>query len=136
MAYKKVSDDKYKATAKMIERLKEFKKSFSFTDDVSLAKLEEANEAREAARVDKNATIDVLEAKTNTYNAADDKVEWVEAKLRLHEGIATDNESDAFVALGGTRQSELTARQQQTREENKKAAEAQKKAEGEKDAPK
>ena len=114
MAYKPLSLDKYTETANMITRLKEFKNPLTFSDKISLAKLEEANEAYKAALEDKNAALLVADAKTITVNAAADNVEWVHTKLRTSEGIASDNESDIFVVLGGTRQSDINAKAQQT----------------------
>ena len=131
MAYKPLSLEKYTETANMIARLKEFKNPLTFSDRISLAKLEEANEAYKVAVDDKNAALLVADVKTIAVNAAADNVDWVRTKLRTSEGIASDNESDIFVVLGGTRQSEINAKAQQTLAEKKKAA-----AEKDKDAPK
>ena len=72
-----------------------------------------------------------MNSKTEALSVAAEHVNWVHAKLRSSEGIVSDNESDIFVVLGGTRQSDITAKMQQTLEEKKKAAEAQKKADAE-----
>ena len=114
MAYQQLSLDKYKETASMITRLKEFKKPLTFSEKISLAKLEEANESYKAAVIDKNTALSLLDEKTDAVNTTSDNLDWVLAKLRLSEGIASDNESDIYVVLGGTRQSEIIAKQQQT----------------------
>lgn len=136
MAYTKVTFDAHKITDDRISRLKEFKNSFAFTEDVSLVKLEEANAEYKAAIEAKNAVLDLADEKTKICNAAASKVEALTSQLRTYVGLATKNESDAFVALGGTRQSDVIAKQQQTREEKKKNAEVRRKVEGNKDTPK
>ena len=74
-----------------------------------------------------------LDEKTDAVNTTSDNLDWVLAKLRLSEGIASDNESDIYVVLGGTRQSEIVAKQQQTIADKKKVAEAKKKVDVETD---
>ena len=133
MAYQQLSLDKYKETASLITRLKEFKKPLTFSEKISLAKLEEANESYKTAVIDKNTTLSSLDEKTDAVNTTSDNLDWVLAKLRLSEGIASDNESDIYVVLGGTRQSEIVAKQQQTIADKKKVAEAKKKVDVETD---
>ena len=103
-----MSFDKYDETVSMIARLKAFKNPLTFSEKISLVKLEEANELYKAAIIEKNAALLVADSKTEALSVAAEHVNWVHAKLRSSEGIVSDNESDIFVVLGGTRQSAPT----------------------------
>ena len=127
MAYTKVLSTRYDAEKDIVERLSKFKGEFNYNADTSLPLLAEAVEELGQARSKKNATLDLADADTIAYNAAADKVEKIKANMRMFVAADKSRNSDEYVILGGVRQSDLTAQQQQTREANK--AEAQKKLE-------
>ena len=122
MAYVKVSLDRYNERKQIVVRLKRYQKSFVYSEEVSLGNYEKAVEAVKVAGDEKNAALDIVDAKTALYNAAC----TVENALliRLRGCISGDEgkNSDAFVDAGGTKQSDVTAAQQQARENKKKAA--------------
>ena len=107
---------------KIVDRLNRHQKDFSYSTEVSLANYEKAVEAVRIAINEKNAALDVADAKTALYNAACAAEEAL--LIRLRGGIAAGEgkNSDAYVDAGGTRQSDITAMQQQAREDKKRAA--------------
>ena len=122
MAYKKVSLDHYNERKQYVVRLKRHQNPFAYSEEVSLETYNKAVEAVKVTADAKNAALDVADAATAAYNAAVAAEEALLIRLRSAIGGGEGKESDAFVDAGGTRQSEIIAAQQQTRENNKKAA--------------
>jgi hypothetical protein len=130
MAYSKLSYDRYNERKQIVVRLKRHNEPFAYTADITLANYEKAVEAVKTAADDKNAALDVADAKTALYNAACEQEDKLLMALRACIGSDKGKDSDAYVTAGGAKQSDVIAQQIQTREENKKAAEeaAKKKA--------
>ena len=129
MAYKKLTFERVEASKLVISRLKRFGLSFKYADAVSLEAFEAAVEAENRATAKKNAQLDLVDAATQEVNAASATTEKTLAALRVCIGAAEGRDSDAYVAAGGIRQSDIVAQQKATKEENRKATEGKKKAE-------
>jgi hypothetical protein len=130
MAYVRVSLDRYNERKQIVVRLTRHHEPFTYSEEVTLELYNKAVEDVKTAAEEKNAALDVADAKTARYNAACAAEEALLIRLRSCIGGDKGKNSDAYVEAGGARQSEVTASQQQTREDNKKAAEeaAKKKA--------
>ena len=122
MAYKKLSFDSYNEEALRIERLKRFGNPFQYANGINLAALQAANEEVNKAIKAKNAQLDIIDPLTEAYNIALDKRDKLLINFRGCIGSTIGKDSDEYVTAGGVRQSEVTEKQQQTREANKKAA--------------
>ena len=124
----------YDTEKDVVDRLSKFKGDFNYHAQASLPVLSQAIEEVKAAANDVDVAAAALKAAKAIHNK---KVAVHKAtKKKLRDFVAADKgkECDEFVILGGTRQSEVIAAQQQAREENKKAAEVKKKAEETKSA--
>ena len=123
MAYKRLSLDRAENGELIIERLKRFGESFKFSDDLSLEAYEMAVKEVRIAIERKNTKLAEVDLETELVNAALDKEDKIQTALRGCIGNAKGKNSDAFVAIGGTRQSDIIEAQQQAREEKKKMRE-------------
>ena len=74
------------------------------------------------ARIERNDAAANLDIKTTTYNelAAEEASLDVSMRNMIGNDKKLGRNSDEYVAAGGTRQSDIIAQSQQTREENKK----------------
>ena len=123
MPYKKV-DFKAHAERKAIsDSLNRFKDPMAYSDEVSKAIYTAAVEKVKTCAEDLNAKYDAAEAAGIAYDASLEEVDALLRRLRKCIAGAKGNNSEEFVAAGGTRQSDVTAAQQQSREANKRAAE-------------
>ena len=129
MSFEEMDFDQPKAADLIIERLERFNKPFNYSDTVSLQFYQTTSKALRAAITDYNNTLALLKAKHIAVQTHAKTEDTTQKALRRSIGGAETLNSDAFVAAGGTRQSDIVAKQQATKEEKKKAAEAKKKAE-------
>ena len=122
MAYIKIPDTFYKACRAKIERLMRFNNLFKYTEDISLATYSDVVERLNIARIERNDAAANLDIKTTTYNelAAEEASLDVSMRNMIGNDKKLGRNSDEYVAAGGTRQSDIIAQSQQTREENKK----------------
>ena len=127
MAFKEQSLDLYEAEKDVVNRLAKYKDPFTYNADVSLAKLSDSAENIKTKATAKDVAGRANEAADNDYNKAIADHAALKKRMKAHVVADKGNNSDEYVILGGVRQSDLTAQQQQTREANK--AEAQKKLE-------
>jgi sugar diacid utilization regulator len=123
MAYSKLSYDRYNERKQIVVRLKRHNEPFAYTADICLANYEKAVEAVKIAADEKNAALDLADAKTTNYNAKCEQEDKLLMALRACIGSDKGKDSDEYVIAGGAKQSDVIAQQMQTREDNKKAAE-------------
>ena len=131
MSFEEMDFNRPDAADLIIERLLRFGKPFNYSDTVSLKFYQKNAVSSREAIVDFNATLALLKTKYVTVKTCLKTDETTQKALRRSIGGAEGLDSDAYVAAGGARQSEVTAKQQATKEENKKAAEVKKKADAE-----
>ena len=129
MSFEEMDFNRPDAADLIIERLLRFGKPFNYSDTVSLKFYQKNAVSSREAIVDFNATLALLKTKYVTVKTCLKTDETTQKALRRSIGGAEGLDSDAYVAAGGARQSEVTAKQQATKEENRKAAEGKKKAE-------
>ena len=122
MAYVKIPDTAYKACKAKIERLMRFNNPFKYTEDISLGAYSDVVERLNIARTERNNAAATLDAKTIAYNQLLAEEASLDASMRnmIGNDKKLGKNSDEYVAAGGTRQSDIIAQSQQTREENKK----------------
>ena len=129
MAYIKIPLTFYSECKTKIERLMRFNNPFKYTDDASLSAYSDVVERLRVATIERNEAAAGFDAKTIAYNQALE--EEASSAAALRNMIGSDKKlgknSDEYVAAGGTRQSDIIAQAQLTRETNKKAAEEQNK---------
>ena len=131
MSFEEMDFNRPDAADLIIERLLRFGKPFNYSDTVSLKFYQKNAVSSREAIVDFNATLALLKTKYVTVKTCLKTDETTQKALRRSIGGAEGLDSDAYVAAGGARQSDVTAKQQATKEENKKAAEVKKKADAE-----
>ena len=122
MSYTKIPDTAYKACKAKIERLMRFNNPFKYTEDISLGAYSDVVERLNIARTERNNAAATLDAKTIAYNQLLAEEASLDASMRnmIGNDKKLGKNSDEYVAAGGTRQSDIIAQSQQTREENKK----------------
>ena len=131
MSFEEMDFNRPDAADLIIERLLRFGKPFNYSDTVSLKFYQKNAVSSREAIVDFNATLALLKTKYVTVQTCLKTEDANQKALRRSIGGAEGLNSDAYVAAGGTRQAEIIAKQKATKEENKKVAEAKKKADDE-----
>ena len=131
MSFEEMDFDRPDAADLIIERLSRFGKPFNYSDTVSLQFYQTRSKELREAITEYNVTLALLKTKYVAVRTRAKMEGDTQKAIRRSIGGAEGLESDAYVAAGGTRQSDIIAKQQATKEENRKAAEAKKKAEAE-----
>lgn len=129
MSFEEMDFEQPDAADLIIERLLRFNKPFNYSDTVSLQFYQTRSKELRATITDYNDTLALLKAKHAAVQISAKAEDTTQKALRRSIGGAETLNSDAYVAAGGTRQSDIIAKQQATREEKKRVAEANKKAE-------
>ena len=129
MSFEEMNFDRPDAANLIIERLLRFGKPFNYSDTVSLQFYQAKSKELRDAITDYNTTLALLKTKSIAVQTCAKMEDTTQKALRRSIGGAETLNSDAYVAAGGVRQSDIVAKQQATREENKKVTEAKKKTE-------
>ena len=130
MNFEEMDFERADAADLIIERLLRFNKPFNYSETVSLKFYQSTSEELRKATADFNSTLALLVTKFTAVQTIAKREEVTQKALRRSIGGAESMNSDAYVAAGGTRQSDVIAKQQATRDEKRKVAEAKKKEEG------
>ena len=130
MNFEEMDFERADAADLIIERLLRFNKPFNYSETVSLKYYQSTSEELRKATADFNSTLALLVTKFRTVKTAAKTEDVAQKALRRSIGGAESMNSDAYVAAGGTRQSDANAKQRATREEKRKIAETKKKEDG------